>query len=167
MYEVSAYVLLLCTIAVAWKFLHPRPGFNESMKKRYLSDAIKLVQEAKGRQEKLDILNTNMCSALIGILRMNFDKTLQLDVDLNVLYRPRKKYDSCESLNRASKRWSQFTTESKMPTFKKNIRLRAMLEKLEPGEAELFLIAARRELKLGISAQALQRSFPKVLNFNC
>lgn len=159
---VALIVGSIISCATVWRLVFPKPKTVNSMKRMLLSDVIKLVQETKPRADKVNILQTNMCPGLIGILRMNFDESLELDVDLNVEYRPRKELDFLNTLNHSSKTWKSFTKESAIPRSKKKLKLKAMLESLEPREALLFLEAANRNLKLGISKTVLNKCFPNL-----
>lgn len=132
------------------------------MKRRFVFEVIEDVQRTKIRQDKLNILHTNMCPALAGILRLNFDEEIQLDVDLDISYRPRKQLDEMESLNHSAKIWRTFTNQSSMAITRKNLRFKGMLESLEPREAEVFIQAAKRQLKLGLSKLTVSKCLPEV-----
>lgn len=146
--------------------VYPKPKVIKGMKSLLISQVIKNVQEAKGRSDKVNILQSNMCPALVGILRMNFDDDLELDVDLNLQYRPRKEMDWVETLNSSTKTWRGFTKQSIVPQNKKNLRLKAMLESLEPREAALFMDAANKRLRLGMSKSVLSNCFPNLFKSN-
>jgi hypothetical protein len=136
------------------------------MKKKLLSQVISNVHNAKTRQEKIDILHSNMSPALVDLLIINFDESIEMEVDLDMQYKARKPNDYVETISRSAKKWQSFTTKSNIPLSKKNLRLKWMLESLEPSEAELFLSAARKQIKLGISAKTLQKTFPTQFKFS-
>jgi hypothetical protein len=142
--------------------MFPKPRVIKHMKRKLLSEVIKTVQDAKRRADKVNILESNMCPALVGILRMNYDETLELDIDPEITYRPRRELDVIETLNHSSKMWKSFTKESIIPKTKKNLRLKSMLERLEPREAALFLDAANRRINLGISKMVIKKCFPHI-----
>jgi hypothetical protein len=159
-------VLLIMVGRIVYKTLFPRPRFEEDMKRKFVFEVIKLVQEAKRRSDKVSILHTNMGPGLAGILRLNFDATLELDVDLDMPYMARKEMDALDTLNHSSKVWSTFTKQSQIAQVRKNLRFKAMLESLEPREAELFIKAAKRELKLGLSKMTITKCLPQVFKNN-
>lgn len=142
--------------------MFPKPRTIPDMKRHLLFEVIEQVKATKKRQEKIDILHTNMCPGLAGILRMNFDHTLELDINLDLQYRERRERDFLDTLNHSSQMWRSFTKQSSIPQSRKNIRLRAMLESLEPREARLFLDAAKQNIRLGISKATLKRCFPQI-----
>lgn len=163
--SIEHWLIAVCISAscvVVWKLAFPKPKKVEGMTRLLLFQVIELVKAAKGRQDKLDILFTNMCPGLAGILRMNFDESLELDVNLHVPFRKRKELDFLDTLNHSTQIWRSFTKQSAIPTSKKNLKLKAMLESLEPREAELFLEAAKKNIKLGISKHTLRRCFPDI-----
>lgn len=155
-------VCISASCVVIWKLVFPKPKKVEGMTRPLLFQVIELVKAAKGRQAKLDIIFTNMCPGLAGILRMNFDDSLELDVNLDIPFRKRKELDYLDTLNRSTQIWKSFTKQSAIPASKKNLKLKAMLESLEPRESELFLAAARQSIKLGISKHTMRRCFPDI-----
>lgn len=158
----SLAVALIVTVSISVRLLFPRPKYNEAMKRKFIFEVIKLVQDATSRSDKLDILHTNMCPGLTGILRLNFDQDLRLDVDLDVAYRPRREHDVLETLNHSAKIWHTFTKESQLPQVRKNLRFKSMLESLDPREAETFIQAAKKQIKIGLSKATLKHCLPQV-----
>jgi hypothetical protein len=163
---VSLAAAALVVTGVAYRFLFPRPRYIEAMKRKFVHEVIQLVQSAKGRSEKINILHTNMGSGLAGILKMNFDQQFELDVDIDMTYRPRQERDTLDTLDHSSKVWVTFTNQSKMDLVRKNHRFRCMLESLEPREAQLFLQAAKKQIKLGVSKLTLTKCFPQIFKNN-
>lgn len=162
----SAYFVLAVALIgffkVSYRLLFPKPEYKEGMKRRFVFEVVKLVQEAKSRADKVNILHSNLGPGLAGILRMNFDAQLELDVDVDMPYRPRKEHDAIDTLDHSSKIWSTFTKHSRMDRTRKNLRFKSMLESLEPREAELFILAAKRQLKLGLSKVTLSKCLPEI-----
>lgn len=148
------------------QYVFPKPRVVPGMKRHLVSQVIELVKAAQSRSEKLNIIQTNMSPALFGILRLNFDDELQLDVDLDVKYRPRALNDAIETLNHSTQIWKNFTKESPAVPSKKNLRFKSMLERLEPREAELFIQAAKKQLELGLTKNALKKNFPAIFTNN-
>lgn len=155
-------ICISCSCVAIWRLLFPKPKKIDGMSRQLLFQVIDLVKAAKGRQAKLDIIFTNMCPGLAGLLRMNFDDSLELDVNLDIPFRKRKELDFLDTLNHSSQIWKSFTKQSAIPASKKNLKLKAMLESLEPREAELFLEAARKNIKLGISKRTIKVCLPQI-----
>lgn len=155
-------VLVLLSLIVCWRIQFPRPKVRPYMKRRLVSDVVKLIQETKSRKQKVDIIKTNLSQALVGILRLNFDSTLELDIDLDLPFDFGRNGTPIQSLSRSSVIWKSFLKTAPHPRSRKNIRLKVMIEGLEPVEAKLFLDAAARKLDLGISRFTLRRCFPEI-----
>lgn len=154
--------LLLSCIAAS-RVIFPKPKVVESLKRHFLSEVFDLVKETKSRSAKVNIIQTNMCPGLAGLLKMNFDDELELDIDtIDVFYVPRRSKDYLLTLNKSSKMWACFTKSWPSSKARKNLKLRAMLESLEPREAELFLLAANKKLNLGIPKIVLKTCFSKI-----
>ncbi len=157
------YILVsLVALRLAWKLQYPKPRVKETMKRKLISEVIELVIKTKSRKEKVDIIKSNLCRGLVGILRLNFDADLKLDIDLEVKYRANRKNVWDETLNHSSKTWAVYLAAAPYQRSKKNLKFRSMLERLEPREAQLFLDAANRKLSLGISRHTLSRCFPEI-----
>jgi hypothetical protein len=159
----SLPVALIVAARISLRLLFPRPKYNETMKRKYIFEVISLTQEAKSRGEKVDILHTNMSAGLAGILRLNFDPDLFLDVDLDAPYLKRKEHDELETLSHSSKLWHTFTKDSNVPEVRKNLRFKSMLERLEPREAATLIQAAKKQIKIGLSKATLKQCFPQIL----
>jgi hypothetical protein len=131
------------------------------MRRKLISDLVHEIKAETSRKKKLDIIASNMSPALIGILRLQYDMSVELDVDLNISYRKRKPRDFDVTMSRACKCWHMFTKQAPHSRVRKNGRLKAMLEALEPTEALVFIEAAQRGLGLGLSAAAIEKALPE------
>jgi len=161
--SVAISLTLSLGIVSVYKRLYPKPGVNKAMRRKFMFEVVELIKEKSSRQDKLNAIQSNLCMALVGLLKLNYDSTIKLDVDLDISFRRRQERDYAETLNRSARLWNIFTIESAATRGKKNTRLAAMLERLEPREADLFLKAARKELDLGLSITQLRKAFPQFL----
>lgn len=158
-----AYLFGIClAIHGVYVILFPNPNSNIiKLKRRLLSEAISDVKATKSRRQKIKILKSNMSPGLVAILRLNFDKKIILDVDLDIKYRERPVNDSIDSINRSSKTWNGLLITGNQTRRKKTLKFRDILEGLDPNEATLLLQAASRKLELGVTWFTLKRCFPK------
>lgn len=161
-YDIIEIIIIIIALILSWNIQFPKPKVDEKMKRKLVSDVIKLIQNTKSRRQKVNIIKTNLGKGLVGILRLNYDKSLQLDVDLDLELDLGRNGTPIQSLNKASNIWASFLTTAPHPRSRKNIRFKIMLEGLEPCEALLFLEAAKRNIDLGISRFTLKRCFPQI-----
>lgn len=154
--------IIIISLIFCWRIQFPRPKVDEKMKRKLVSDVIKLIQSTKSRRDKVNIIKTNLGKGLVGILRLNYDKSLELDVDLDLDFDFGRNGSPIQSLNKSANIWASFLNNAPHPRSRKNIRFKTMIEGLDPSEALLFLEAANRKIDLGISRFTLRRCFPQI-----
>lgn len=159
----TSVVFSILGARVVYRFVFPKPKVMSEMKRKLVSDVIKSAQDAPSKYLKVNILESNMSPALIGILRMNYDENFTLDVDLDIAYKPPKHKECMISMNRAARSWHLFTEDSHLSRAIKNRKFKTMLESLDPREAALFLQAARKEIDIGLTKLVMRRCFAKLL----
>lgn len=131
------------------------------MKPRYVHQIIKLIEDAKSKREKLDLIKVHANPGLINLLRLNFDHAISFDIDLDAPFKPLSENSDALTLARSSRLWWALRKESRLTQQAKQRKLIAMLERLESNDARLFLQAAKHELRLGLTAKTLKKAFPE------
>lgn len=135
------------------------------MAKKLIPEVLELVQKAKTKQDKVEILRKNTHPALRDILRIQFDADV-----VSVLPEgapPYRKDDAPEghspsSLFKVHKQFKYFfkgpfANEAK-PTRRESIFISA-LESMHPTESDLLVEAKDRKLK-GLTASIVNEAFP-------
>jgi len=124
-------------------------------------DKLKL---AKTKSDRVLILQQNDSQALRGILRMNYDKSLNLSLPPGVP--PYKKSDrpvgfGDTTLLASAKSWYVFVKEASpnLAQSKREYLFITLLEQLDPKESEILLLAKDRKLDLGLSKKVINDAF--------
>lgn len=158
-----AYLFIIClALQGIYLCLFPSWGKKDPLfKRRLLSEVVSEIKKTKSRRKKIKFLMANMCPGLEAILRLNFDRKIILDIDLDIKYLERLLNDSIDSINHSSKTWNSLLVTGNQPRKRKTLKFKSILESLDPKEAELLFSAAKRELNLGITWFTIKRCFPK------
>lgn len=136
-----------------------------------IADIVDKLRSAKTKTERVEILKTNDSSALRGILRMNFDDELTLDLPDGTP--PFKKLDVPPGMGNTTLKasvtgWYVFS-KTLSPTLKQSKRENifiSLLESLEPREAEILIRAKDKLLDLGLTKKVIDEVFPGLIKSN-
>jgi hypothetical protein len=138
------------------------------MKNITIADLIDGLKKAKSKTERANLLKSNDCAALRGLLRMNFDTTLELSLPQG---EPPYKKLSCPpgfgetTLKASAKGWYVFL-KGTSPTLKQSKREQLfiqLLEQLDPTEAQILLDAKDRKLQMGVTRKLIDEVFPGLI----
>lgn len=133
-----------------------------------VAEVVDRLKSAKSKTERVQILKENDSNALRGILRMNFDKTLTLDLPKGEP--PFKKLEvppgfGKTTLKASSTGWYVFVKELS-PDLRQSKResiFISLLESLEPKEASILVQAKDRKLDLGLTQKVIDEAFPGLI----
>ena len=135
------------------------------MAKKLVPEVLELVQQAKTKQEKVDILRTNNHPALRDILRINFDADV---VSLLPEGAPPYEKDdapkgySVSSLYKTHKQFKYFfkgPIGDQVQAVRREKLFIDALESMHPSESDLLIEAKDRKLK-GITKALVDEAFP-------
>lgn len=133
-----------------------------------VSEIVKLLQNAGSKSDRVEILKTNDCSALRGILRMNYDAELKMDLpEGEPPYKKNSRPDGFgeTTLKASSRGWYVFSKQC-APNLKQSRReaiFISLLESLSEQEAQIFLQAKDRKLDLGLTKKVIDEAFPGLI----
>jgi len=137
-----------------------------------ISEVLDLVKKAKGKEEKVSLLKKHESLGLKTMLRLNFDKTVQLVLPEGVPENVKLRKDIPNgmgetTLEHSVKKFGVFV-KGNYPTlrqYKKESMFMLLLEALCTSEATLLIEAKDRKLK-GISRDVVLSAFPTLLKDN-
>jgi hypothetical protein len=133
-----------------------------------IGEVVGKLKSAKTKTERLQILKDNDCSALRGILRMNFDRSLILALPEGEP--PFKKAVVPDglaqtTLKASAKGWYVFIKDlaPNLKQSKREAMFIQLLESLDKTEADILLKAKDRKLDLGLTKKAIDEVFPGLI----
>lgn len=139
------------------------------MKYRSVGEVIDKLKECKTKHDRVLTLQQNDSMALRGILKMNYDMSLNLSLPYGVP--PYKKSDKPDNfadatLLTSAKSWYVFSKElsPNLQQAKREFLFIQLLEALDNKEAQILLDAKDRKLKLGLTKKVLNDAFPGIIS---
>lgn len=137
-----------------------------------IAEVFKKINEARFNGDRVFILRKHDSSALRGLLKMNYDRSLVLSLPPGIPpYKPKKTPVGFgdTTLLTSAKTWYVFSKELS-PTLsqsKREFLFISLLEALDSEEAQILLLAKDRKLKLNLSAKVINEAFPNLIrNFD-
>jgi hypothetical protein len=133
-----------------------------------IAEVFKKINEARFSGDRVFILRKNDSSALRGILKMNYDRSLVLSLPPGIPPYKRKNVPAGfgdTTLLSSARTWYVFSKEL-APTLtqsKREFLFITLLEALDPEEADILLQAKDRKLKLNLTAKAINEAFPGLI----
>lgn len=133
-----------------------------------IAEVFKKINEARFNGDRVFILRKHDSSALRGILKMNYDRSLVLSLPPGVPPYKKKKVPvgfGDTTLLTSAKTWYVFSNELS-PTLtqsKREFLFISLLEALDPEEAEILLQAKDRKLNLNLTAKVINEAFPNLI----
>jgi hypothetical protein len=133
-----------------------------------IAEVFKKINEARFNGDRVFILRKHDSSALRGLLKMNYDRSLVLSLPPGVPPFKKKKVPvgfGDTTLLTSAKTWYVFSKELS-PTLtqaKREFLFITLLEALDPEEAEILLQAKDRKLKLNLTAKVINEAFPDLI----
>ena len=133
-----------------------------------VGEVVEKLQNAKNNNERVEILKNNDSQALRGILRMNYDKSLVLDLPVGsppykVNQNPVGFGDT--TLKASAKGWYVFS-EKLSPKLKQSKRESIfinLLEMLDSRESQILIDAKDRKLNLGLTKKVIEDAYPNLI----
>jgi hypothetical protein len=134
-----------------------------------ISELVEKLQNAKTKNERIELLKNNDSLALRGLLRMNFDSSLTLDLPAGI---PPFKVNSAPvgmgdtTLKASAKGWYVFSKKLS-PNLKQSKRESIfinLLERLDSKESKILLDAKDKKLDLGITKKIINEVFPGLIH---
>jgi len=132
-------------------------------------ELVEKLEHAKNKTERIELLKHNDSLAIRGLLRMNFDSTLVLDLPEGI---PPFKVNSAPvgmgdtTLKASAKGWYVFTKKLS-PSLKQSRREQMfinLLERLDSKESKILLDAKDRKLDLGLTKKIINEVFPGLIH---
>jgi hypothetical protein len=133
-----------------------------------IAEVFKKINEARFNGDRVFILRKHDSSALRGLLKMNYDRSLVLSLPPGAPPFKKKKVPvgfGDTTLLTSAKTWYVFSKELS-PTLtqaKREFLFITLLEALDPEEAEILLQAKDRKLKLNLTAKVINEAFPNLI----
>jgi hypothetical protein len=133
-----------------------------------IAEVFKKINEARFNGDRVFILRQNDSSALRGLLKMNYDRSLVLSLPEGVPPYKKKAVPvgfGDTTLLTSAKTWYVFSREMSpnLAQPKREFLFITLLESLDPQEAEILLLAKDRKLKLNLSAKVINDAFPDLI----
>jgi hypothetical protein len=133
-----------------------------------VAEILDKVKTAKTNNERIDILVKNDCSALRGILRLNYDKSLSLALPEGAPpYKKNKNPDGFgdTTLKASSRGWYVFVKElsPKIKQSKRESLFIELLEQLDSKESEILIHAKDKKLDIGLTRKVINEAFPGLI----
>lgn len=136
--------------------------------KSTISEVFEQLNNARFNGDRVFILKKNDSMALRGLLRMNYDKSLVIDLPPGVPPYSKKKVPvgfGDTTLLTSAKTWYVFS-KSLSPNLaqaKREFLFITLLEALDPKEAEILLLAKDKKLTLNLTAKVINDAFPDLI----
>lgn len=133
-----------------------------------IGEVVDKLKTAKNSNERIDILKNNDSHALRGILRMNYDKSLVLDLPEGIpphKVNPNPVGFGDTTLKASAKGWYVFSKQL-CPNIKQSKRESIfinLLEMLDSRESKILIDAKDRKLDLGLSKRIIEDVFPNLI----
>jgi len=140
-----------------------------SIDKKYVYTVLEAVAKAKNKKERLEILQSNVSGALLGILRGSFDESLEFALpEGEPPYTPFDFKDDSKPI----------PLESYLPQFPKFIKRQGkqvpthlregtfikVLQSIHPEDAKLMLAMKDKNLKVkGLTLKVVKDAFPDLI----
>lgn len=133
-----------------------------------IAEVFKKINEARFNGDRVFILRQNDSMALKGLLKMNYDQSLVLDLPPGAPPHKKKKVPNGfgdTTLLTSAKTWYVFSRKlsPNLPQTKREFLFITLLESLDPQEAEILLQAKDRKLKLNLTAKVINEAFPDLI----
>lgn len=119
--------------------------------KLLLSEVLEIVDQAKTREEKVSLLNQYQTPCLRGLMRINFDDTVSMNLPEGTP--PYKKEDDKPIghdhvlLEKEYRKFYIWLSPTQLTQTKKEMLFIQMLESLHPSEAEIMILVKDKKLQ--------------------
>lgn len=134
-----------------------------------IAELVEKLENAKNKNERIELLKNNDNLAIRGILRMNFDSSLVLDLPEGIppfKVNPAPVGMADTTLKASAKGWYVFS--KKLSPNLKQVRREQMfinlLERLDSKESKILLDAKDRKLDLGLTKKIINEVFPGLIH---
>lgn len=133
-----------------------------------IAEVFKKINEVRFNGDRVFILRQNDSMALRGLLKMNYDQSLVLDLPPGAPPYKKKKVPvgfGDTTLLTSAKTWYVFSRKlsPNLPQAKREFLFITLLESLDPQESEILLQAKDRALKLNLTAKVINEAFPDLI----
>lgn len=137
--------------------------------KSTISEVFDQINAARFNGDRVFILKKNDSMALRGLLRMQYDSSLVIDLPPGVPPYTKKNVPvgfGDSTLLTSARTWYVFSKSSSpnLPQSKREFLFITLLEALDPKEAEILLLAKDRKLKLNLTTKVINEAFPGLIH---
>jgi hypothetical protein len=99
------------------------------------------------RESRARVLLDNDSLALRTLMRLNFDKTIKLNLSKEIEYKPAPRHEVYTTINRETKNYARLIDVNRTKERGDNI-FKSILESLDPREAKILNAAKNKNLKM-------------------
>lgn len=136
--------------------------------KNTIPEVFEQINNVRFNGDRVFILRQNDSMALRGLLRMNYDKSLIIDLPAGIPPYNKKKVPvgfGDTTLITSAKTWYVFSKAASpnLAQAKREFLFITLLEALDPKEAEILLLAKDRKLKLNLTTKVINDAFPGLI----
>ena len=128
-----------------------------------ISDIKNEIDESEKLRSEAKVLLDNDSLALRTLMRLNFDKTIKLNLSDEIEYKPAPRHEIYTTLNKETKNYARLVdinrTRERADDIFKNI-----LESLDPREARILDAAKNKNLKMRGLSKKLAKEYFNMVN---
>ena len=99
------------------------------------------------RESRARVLLDNDSLALRTLMRLNFDKTIKLNLSKEIEYKPAPRHEVYTTINRETKNYVRLV-DLKLSRKRADNMFKSILESLDPREAKILNAAKNKNLKM-------------------
>ena len=99
------------------------------------------------RESRAKVLLDNDSLALRTLMRLNFDKTIKLNLSKEIEYKPAPRHEIYTTINKETKNYARLVDVNRTRERADNI-FKIILESLDPREAKILNAAKNKNLKM-------------------
>ena len=99
------------------------------------------------RESRAKVLLDNDSLALRTLMRLNFDKTIKLNLSDKIEYKPAPRHEIYTTINKETKNYARLVDINRTKERADNI-FKSILESLDPREAKILNAAKNKNLKM-------------------
>jgi hypothetical protein len=99
------------------------------------------------RESRARVLLDNDSLALRTLMRLNFDKTIKLNLSKEIEYKPAPRHEVYTTINKETKNYARLVDINRTKERGDNI-FKSILESLDPREAKILNAAKNKNLKM-------------------
>jgi len=136
-------------------------------RRKDIFEVFESVQKTKSRQDKINILKENNCSALRDVCRGFYDDVIQWNLPPGTPpYTPNIPQSVSSTLLKQHLQFKYFVKGSigdQLPAFKRERIFVNVLESIHPKDAEILIDMINKKPIKGITKKLVEETFPKLI----